>query len=150
MSNHTPGPWRAEKTFGWGGDICIVADGHVKPIFKAVKPDSYYTDFPPGREPGSVVISSRLAAAQGRYVATPEVRADIDAVEEANARLIAAAPELLSELMAAERIILVMLKNMTPEQRRAADETLTREEVSPDGMTRYYERRAVIEKATGA
>lgn len=92
---HTPGPWHAEMTKGWGGDLCIIAEGHTKPIFKAIKPDSYYTDFPPGREPGSKILSTSLAAAQGRYVSTPEIRAEIDFVEEANARLIAAAPELL-------------------------------------------------------
>jgi hypothetical protein len=68
---------------------------------------------------------------------------------EDDAQLIAAAPELLAELEAAEQIILAMLNVMTQEQKTAADEKLTLAGVSTGGMTRYHERRAVIAKAHG-
>jgi hypothetical protein len=98
VADHTPGPWKAERTQGWGGDICIIAGDGKKPIFKAVKPDAYYTDYMPGRSPGSVILSDDIAERNGRYVATKEIKAELDKIEEANARLIAAAPELLEAL----------------------------------------------------
>lgn len=95
---HTPGPWTAAQVKGWGGDFCIITEDCYNPIFKAVKPKTYYTDYPPGKEPGSKILSSSLAASQGRYVATQEIQDRIDAIEAANSRLIAAAPELLEAL----------------------------------------------------
>lgn len=97
LVKHTPGPWRVESVKGWRNDLCIMAGG-PKPIFKAVKPDAYYTDYAPGSTPGSVILSDEIAAKQGRYVATKEIRAELDAVEAANAHLVAAAPELFSAL----------------------------------------------------
>jgi hypothetical protein len=55
--------------------------------------------------------------------------------------------KLVEELRLAERIILVMLNEMSPDQKRRADATLTGAGVSPDGMTRYHERRAVLTAA---
>lgn len=95
----TPGPWRAERTDGWGGDYCIHA-AEDKPIFKAVKPKAYYTDFAPvPGKPDMVILSNKVAAEQGRYVATRETRARLDAEEAANAHLISAAPEMYEALV---------------------------------------------------
>ncbi|OZI26833.1 hypothetical protein CAL26_05840 [Bordetella genomosp. 9] len=88
-----------------------------------------------------------------RIVAGDKIIADVAphcaGVGRANARLMTAAPDLLAELHAAEEIILVMLNVMTPAQKARADEKLTHAGISPDGMTRYHERRAAIVKATG-
>lgn len=89
---HT-GRWSAEQAKGWGRELCIVdADGAV--IFRPVKPKAYYTDYAPGREPGSVLLSDDIARKQGRYVATPEIKAEIDAEEAKRAFMAAAAPDM--------------------------------------------------------
>ena len=54
----------------------------------------------------------------------------------------AAAAEVAREIKLAETIIIVLLKNMTLEQQCAAGYELESAGVSPDGMTRYHERRA--------
>jgi len=100
-AKHTPGPWRVEATKGWGGDLCILADG-PKPIFKAIKPDAYYTDYAPGSSPGSVILSDETAAKRGRYVATKEIKDELDAIEAANAHLIAAAPDMQEAIIEAD------------------------------------------------
>lgn len=67
----------------------------------------------------------------------------------ANARLIAAAPELLAELEAAHRILNVMLNNMNLSQKTKVAAILEKEGTSPEGMIRAHERNTVIAKATG-
>ena len=95
---HTPGPYRAEKTPGWGGNFCIRAPGRNRPIFTAVKPKRYYTDYPPSpNDPDARILSTEAAERAGRYVATPEIQAQIEAEEEATAKLFAAAPSLAAE-----------------------------------------------------
>lgn len=97
MSKYINATWKAEKSKGWGGDYCIV-DSNEEIIFKAVKPKAYYTDYAPGKEPGSVILSSKLAESQGRYVATDEIRAHLDEIEMNRAELIAESPNLLAAL----------------------------------------------------
>lgn len=58
--------------------------------------------------------------------------------------------ELVSELQSAEQIILVMLQDMTTEQKARAGKPLEASGISPDGMTRYHERRAVLFSAGAA
>jgi predicted anti-sigma-YlaC factor YlaD len=60
------------------------------------------------------------------------------------------AASLLSELSKADRIIAVMRTSMTPEQILQAAAKLEAEGVSPEGMTRRQERRAVIDAAIAA
>ena len=72
MSKHTPGPWAAESE----GSIVAVESG---------------------RDAGRVIVE--LARADGRSVGGTKA---MDAAMEANARLIAAAPELLEALQALE------------------------------------------------
>jgi hypothetical protein len=59
----------------------------------------------------------------------------------------AVVPSLIDELAKAEWIILVMLNLMTPRQKNAAAEQLAADGTSPDGMTRYHERRAALDSA---
>lgn len=64
---------------------------------------------------------------------------------EANARLIAAAPELLAELKEAHQIIGALLNLLTVDQKVELAKLDT-----GDGAVRYHPRRAAIEKAEGA
>ena len=52
---------------------------------------------------------------------------------------------LVNELGKAEIILHAMLNAMTPEQKMLVGNQLTASGVSPDGMTRANERRAVLE-----
>jgi hypothetical protein len=67
----------------------------------------------------------------------------------ADARLIAAAPELLAELQKAHKIILNALALMTFEQKSEWARSNAREGVIVDGTTRATDRLEVIAKATG-
>jgi BarA-like signal transduction histidine kinase len=67
----------------------------------------------------------------------------------ANARLIAAAPEMLDELERANRIIHVLLNNVPSNLKPSIAEKLLQEGISDEGMTRSNEREAVIKKAKG-
>lgn len=64
--------------------------------------------------------------------------------------LIAAAPELLSELQMAHRLLMLALKHMGGERQSLFAAESEREGLGTDGATRYHERAAVIAKATGA
>ena len=66
------------------------------------------------------------------------------------APLSSAARALLGELQRADRIIAVMLHTMTAGQQSKAAAKLETEGISPDGMTRSHERRAVIDAAAVA
>ena len=67
----------------------------------------------------------------------------------ANARLIAAAPDLLAELKNAHLIIRNALRVMTPEQKSEWGRLNARAGVEGEGVTRANEREAAIGKATG-
>ena len=67
----------------------------------------------------------------------------------ANARLIAAAPDLLAELKNAHLIIRNALRVMTPEQKSEWGSLNARAGVEGEGVTRANEREAAIAKATG-
>jgi hypothetical protein len=69
---------------------------------------------------------------------------------EADARLIAAAPELLDELQKAHQIILNALALMTLEQKSEWARANSRDGCIGDGTTRYHERAEAIAKAGGA
>lgn len=79
-----------------------------------------------------------------------EVRGAPRAHVRANALLISVAPELLTELKLANRIIINALNVMTPEQKHAWDELNTHDGLK-DGwaLTRNSAREAVIAKAEG-
>jgi len=70
--------------------------------------------------------------------------------QEANAILMAAAPELLRELCAAHQIIRNALAVMTVEQKEEWGRLNERDGVEGEGITRANEREAVIAKASGA
>ncbi len=59
-------------------------------------------------------------------------------------------PHLLFELQHADSIILAMLGAMTIQQKSKVHAQLEAAGISGEGMTRYHERRAVIEAATAA
>lgn len=115
---HTPGPWELRPSYG---NLCseIVAGG------RAIA--TVWTKQASTREE------------QKEPVAWPE--------GEANAALIVAAPELLSELQAAHQIILNALQIMTPKQKDAWAKA--NGDLIESGTTRFHERAAVIAKAQG-
>lgn len=78
-----------------------------------------------------------------------EQDAAFKAEAEANARLIAAAPELLVELEAARDIIHNALSLMTTAQKSEWGRLNEAAGVEGEGVTRRHERDAVIAKATG-
>jgi len=65
------------------------------------------------------------------------------------ARLIAAAPELLTELQAAHQIIRNALAVMSTKQKLEWGRRNARDGVEGEGVTRANEREAVIARATG-
>lgn len=67
----------------------------------------------------------------------------------AKARLHAAAPDLLVELLAAHRLLALALGVMTPASRFKFATASEREGLGVDGATRHAERAAVIARATG-
>ena len=69
---------------------------------------------------------------------------------QANARLIAAAPELLDELQKAHRLLQIALKHMGGERQSLFAAESEREGLGTEGATRHHERAAVLAKATGA
>lgn len=94
---------------------------------------------PPG--PG-VPASASIVPIRGRYPVA-EVMLDADAP------LIAAAPDLLDELVAAHRIIQNALSVMTPEQKRAWGSKNDLDDVAGEGIIRANERAALIARAGG-
>lgn len=78
------------------------------------------------------------------------VSADSTDPQDANARLIAAAPNLLRELEAAHRIIRNALAVLSTEQKIAWGHLNAAAGVNGEGVTRANEREAVIASATGA
>lgn len=75
-----------------------------------------------------------------------KTRSEVDA----NARLIAAAPELLAELRSAHQVIRHALAVMTVEQKAEWGRKNAAAGVEGEGITRANEREAVITKAGGA
>ena len=69
---------------------------------------------------------------------------------KANARLIAAAPELLAELQMAHRLLQIALKHMGGERQSLFAAESEREGLGTEGATRFHERAAVIAKAAGS
>lgn len=70
--------------------------------------------------------------------------------QDANARLITAAPELLTELKAADDLLMLALATMSSSQKAsfaAASEAMG---LGVDGATRHRERAAALAKAVGS
>lgn len=95
-SPFTPGPWVASKDSS--GSYIITSPDESRPLFRQTIPERYYTDYPTYRKGDEewTILSTEAARAAGNYVATPEIRAEIDRQLAANARL--AAPELIDVL----------------------------------------------------
>jgi len=122
MSKHTPGPWR------WMNNLCLVADHGNRPVVLSA---CTHEGFP------------SLVENQGGILE------DID-TSGPNARLIAAAPELLEELKKANQIIINALNVMSQEQVVKWGEKNDHDGLK-DGwaVTRNNAREAVIRKAEG-
>lgn len=101
-TKYTKGPWIAKPVYGWGDEPCIVAAGKSRPLAQMIMPKEYYTDYPTRTDSKSgevfTICSTAAAIEAGNYVATDEIRAALEAENDANAQLIAAAPELLGFL----------------------------------------------------
>ncbi|MBC3906238.1 hypothetical protein [Undibacterium umbellatum] len=67
----------------------------------------------------------------------------------ANAKLIAAAPDLLAELGKADLIINVMLNQLTTEQKCVCAAKIQELGIHGQGLARAHERDAVLRKASG-
>jgi hypothetical protein len=96
-------PWKCGPLKGWG-DASIIESGASEPLFSFVKPKSYYTDFPTRiDEYGEkwTVCSTRAAIKAGNYVATDEIKAEIEATGKAYAEYLVQAANLLPELVVA-------------------------------------------------
>ena len=85
--------WIVKTVPGYADSTCIV-DGSGKIIDRMHRDPLYYTDWCPTPSGDGVILCEKRAAAAGRHVATPEIRAKIMETERANARLIAAAPDM--------------------------------------------------------
>ena len=118
-AKHTPGPWFRDTRSGLNCDVRAKS----------------------GR---NVALCWGLASNNAT-----NYRADYRAECDANAHLIAAAPELLSELEAAHQIIRNALAIMTPDQKCAWGAKNETDGVSGEGTTRANERQAAISKAKG-
>jgi hypothetical protein len=123
QTKHTPGPWIAKPVYGWGDKHCIVAAGKYRPLAQTIMPKEYYTDYPTRTDSktGEVftVCSTAAAIEAGNYVATDAIRAVLEAENDANARLIATAPELLDAAMAFDRAYEACNTILAPMEREA-------------------------------
>jgi hypothetical protein len=72
-----------------------------------------------------------------------------EAEGNANGALLAAAPELLEELLRADVVIQTMLGLMTTEQKLSMAEVMEASLIAGEDATRHHELRAVIVKAHG-
>ena len=119
MKTHTPGPWK-------------------------ILPEEVGRDYIRVR---GTVYGTRFKIANVLHPGS--THPDDDSQTRANARLIAASPELLQELEKAHRIISNALNLMTSEQKRNWANANARDGVDGEGITRATEREAVIAKTKG-
>lgn len=121
MSNekHTPGPWKISEFIEPGY-------GHERHFFRAVVAD------------GTKICETH-----------PAYDPEYEGRDIANARLIAAAPELLSELEKAHRIISNALQVMSFGQKHEWAKLNAQDGVDGEGTTRANEREAAIARAKG-
>jgi hypothetical protein len=114
MSKHTPGPWTAKHTSGAG--LSVHAD-----VSKALGP-RYSHDclvYHLGNDACTMTIAYELW--------TQFPRAEWDAMQEANARLIAAAPDLLEALMLARACLAGSTdKTLLPRSCKAIDVAISK------------------------
>ena len=90
----TKGKWEVNSTSG--KYFHIGANGESLLWF--CKPKKYYTDYVTRIDENGcevTTLSDEVAARHGKYVATEEVKRQVEKEEKANAYLVAAAPELL-------------------------------------------------------
>jgi hypothetical protein len=130
---HSPGPWKALPCG------CIQTAKYFKiPIYGALRIEGHK-----GRQ--------YVGIPQGACARKHDFRlAQFDEERDANARLIASAPELLNELKLAHKIILNALKAMSSKDQTKWCELNERDGLK-DGLacTREEARRLLIERAEG-
>ncbi|MDQ7981912.1 hypothetical protein QYH69_32330 [Paraburkholderia sp. SARCC-3016] len=139
-AKHSPGPWHLHEETHWPFKLAIIAANGDE---VSIESRSAYGS-------GQKSIDDVMSARGFRDVDQREDAIAANARQLANAKLRAAAPELLAELQAAHRIIRNALSLMTTDQQAQWSEINERAALITDGATRAHEREAVIAKATGA
>ena len=105
------------------------------------------------RHPHAAPVKVRRPYARGAevvYVDTNRLPADHGRVDRSPAAPLAqVAPNLLSELQAAHRLLMLALGCMTTQQQATFAQKSQSAGLGTDGATRHHERAAVIAQATG-
>lgn len=112
-----------------------------------MKPPAKHTPGP-WKEAGGAILTADTSPANPRPCIALLSTAWRSEQYVGNGRLIAAAPELLAELVAAHRLIVNALQIMTPEQKAAWGRLNEAAGIEGEGVTRYTERAAAIARAT--
>lgn len=90
FENTTKGEFYVDINVGCGSDtncVCLRYDPD-KVFLPMRKPKRYYTDYPKSSDGKGVILSVAAAERAGNYVATPEIKKEINEIEKENAEFI--------------------------------------------------------------
>jgi hypothetical protein len=88
FENISKGEFYVEKNVGYGKDThCVCVKNQSDKIkFPMRKPDAYYTDFM--KSNGGTILSTELALKNGNYVATEQIKKELNEQEKQNSEFI--------------------------------------------------------------